>query len=807
MGVKSLIYSAIAALTFSATTAFADSTFKLKEPSLQQERISQSLGNFKLTANFNLTPSSSFIPDEPEESKQEPLEEIVNQAGAGSIKARFELPNGVTFSYFNKSFETSLLSYDIKEDNLQYAGTSIKADLLGIIPAIRDKTTTIAGIPFTTLITEGESQLPIIAKEAEQLLSTFWNDIKNSIQGREFEAGITFAGFFRDLLPQYTADGVITPDEAIKIKEAVTQKVEEYYKNSLTGEEKGNINNAVDRFSNLFNLKSERYSSIQHLRYILGQDDPLSSFLIGSTTIRKLYSLLDEVKPLYKLTIDKNAFRLESNLYARFFAQADSFHTYYFQNHFFRHGTLSLTTGIGEAHLLVTGEMHGGKPLRNFFSEKYEQDFDALELLLGYQPVFIDGSITGSFKGHAEFENININGYEVIIQHGTNELGLGVTQGYVYRASAVGEASSHLKTNSYTLTLTGNASSYFTIHEERGIQSSLFLSFLNNDNAFWSATYFNIINENLRTRTQTWRGYFKLHATLSDETNYHYWLWNKSKVETLKQQFTPGLAAKIGFHMHPGDPFFFLQGKTIGGGVVFTTPWFLATVESGFKKYTAADMLIPIMNIEGESPIIPEQAFHNLKIRTTQIQDSPFPAKRAVMLEEQQQFYSALNGLFLELAGRYQHEESFPYELPAIFRIGTITAKSDEFYFRLGYEGDFTQRVIGAYTSIGNTKFELHSQLQQEQVPSRNSHATLLTNGGRIHLGNSIVTLSGTLYVPQIGRLYANRPNRGDSIYNVSIEGPLEDLIQVVDNVETFLWKEMNTPVKEVSLLEFYVPF
>lgn len=713
------------------------------------------------------------------------LEELVHTAG-GNLHARFELPDQMKFIYFGDTrFSLGQFVYKTASQSALYGTVDLRSESQKLLSSIADSSVSINNMPFSTFRREAETQLPAIAADARTILSSFWDDVRAALHSREVEVNLTFASFFRELLPEYTTDGVVTPDEMILIEKAVQHRLEEYYHQQLTPQERKDINNAVQKFSNSFNERASKYSFVRNAQFLAGAQDPLSLITTGSINARKLYEMITGLAPLYSLTLGENSFRIESNLHSRLLARGEHFQTYQFPDYTFRQGFLSLSTGVVEAHLQIDGEVHGGRPIRDFFGKQYKDDFAVLEFLLGYQPVFVDGTISGEFRGAGNFENRYVQGYEAATQHQRMTLGLGFVQGYVYRVQAQGDASFHAESNSNTSEMTGSFSGNLRWYEEQGLLNQIYFSLLHNDRLFWSSTYLQLTMENVHSIERIWAANFNAQANFNGSLGYSY-SYGQLIDQAIKFRADLSLATQLGLHLHPADPFLFLRGDKFGTGITITTPHFLVQTETEWGYSVSGNALFPFpwWGNEGKIPL---DIAHNSNMATRQQVDSPFPATQAMLLEERQNIYSALNGAFLEVSGRLQ--DTTPQEVPFLMRTGIVAARDDEFYLRLGYCGDWTSRASGVYTEAGNKVFELQAQYLSEEISSRNSAATTISQGGKIYFGKYALTVSGTLYTPAIGKSMINKSEEGDIIYNIIFEGPIDSLPMTFDQIELTLWK------------------
>lgn len=692
-----------------------------------------------------------------------------------SIAVRFELPQQIHYRFFRRRFELvnggdTQCYFKSGDLYCAYDDAVARNDFwIDVVPTLQLNTKdflnnfSIGDIKGRTFYNNLRQDLPVLINGVGDLLEDLWGKISNIIENKEVEIGLTYAGFFRDILPQYTGDGVIDPLEADKIKDAISQKLKTHYQD-LNHEDQQAVDTAVDTFIRNFNLFGNQHLTIQNIRAAgISRDNFLDKLKYGSLSFRSWYNLFTNFEPLYQLELHDNGFRLKSDVSSRFRARSDRFTELSFDSQTFRQGFLSLTEGLGEAHLQLNGEIHGGVPLKTFFDEQYHSDFDALELLLGYQPVLIDGTIQGNANGFVDLKTFYIHGYELQIHQGKKTIGVGFSQGYAYYLHSQGKIDLSASADSFNNRIEGYLQGDLTIQEKWGKYSSLYFLAQQKSNNYWYYANAGLAIENLRVLERKWAGSFQFQYDYEGNGSYDQY-WDEKMVLYPESKVTPLGSLRYGLDYNFVSPFFFTNTEGAGAGLFLNTSFVAAELELGTKGYAS---LSSLFSPDGKLNLKKNQEYYHQR---QQIIDSLFPAKRAMIKELQQSYWSTLDGFFVEAHFQGKAEEHFPHDPPRLLEIGFLGAVNPSFYLRTGGMTSFDQRVLGIYGTLGNKHFTAHFSINDEAITERKNHATTIETSLSASFGDHHLMAAAYLYPERLSSFLNPQEEEGDIVFNLTYE-------------------------------------
>ncbi len=690
------------------------------------------------------------------------------------VDVRVELPSGIKFDLLNESLHLGPLEYSIKDKVLMYKGNSngdINVnDLFKVTGDVSDSVL-LGGANLSTALKQGGEEFKKISQDGEKIVRQFWDEINNVLAPRKVETVVTIGGFFRDLLPQYIADGVVTPDEIIKIQKKTQERITDYYKSDLTEEEKRKIDGAVKNFVANFNTTVEKYNLTKTLRPLFaGGVDPFTLIRFKPTgpTLRILEDMLTDLAPFYHLDTKDNTFSIDSDLYARIYAQGSLFHALKFENYTFRTGFLSSTKGIAEGHLRVSGKVSGGRPLRDFFDPKYDPDLDFLELVLGYQPVFMDGSIEGQFVAKAFFESFYLQGYEEEFSVPFGKVTLGVAHGYKYTLNAFAKARFYGIANSAIYRAQGEFVGDFFLEEAIGQESKAYVQLKDRGKSGWytltlGETYGtflikdHIMEVSLLAESDL-TTYVKVEPQISEAGS----IYQASSIDVQA-------ALRVGRQVSFFTPYLSLNSTNSGAGLFVVTPFFSAQGEAGLRGSIDVQGFFPLTGRFNEEEA--QEHFVNLQL----LANSFFPGSEAMRREENYRYLSTLDGFFLEAAYRRVQQTNTSHEPPHTIQLGAVAGWGGVIYTRSGYEGDFSARNNGLYVNMGNDTFNVYFSGRFEQIRERGTIATSIQAGGHFQIGNVLFTGWAEYHPKPLGEYFMNREKDGFS-YNLQIDVPLDEI-------------------------------
>ena len=716
----------------------------------------------------------------------------INYRSGSSLEVRLEMPKGTKFSILNRRFELTDDNDNVKcffkssKKKLKCLNEGINGfEFISVLSYLHTKIDdnllegfsggmgTVRGNYFVTNLRREKDTL---LEQGKKILETLWDNIYSVIKDENVKNSLTYGSFFRDLLPRYTSDGVIDPNEAKEIQKAVQGKINEHY-DSLSREDKQNIDKAVNQFISDFNNYGNNHATIRNIRAIgISDGNFLDKINYGSLSLRDWYKIFTHFEPVYELTLGDNSFKLKSDIFSRFHSRSDYFNELSYSNNVFRHGFLSFAEGIGEAHLQLQGEIHGGRSIKELFGEEHGTEFDTLELLLGYEPVITDGSLKGNVYGFVDFTTLYISGYENLIKEGDNTYGIGFTQGYVYHLLSHGQINLDLSANSFSNIIEGRVGGELVIKEKIGRRGSFYVFNQSNSKDFWYHSTAGLIFENLNVREQTFRGAFNFIYNYNGEGYYNYYFDDSTKY-SLESTVKPVGAFRGGLNWNVINPFVFANMNGQGGGLSLNTSFLKSELELGTRGY------LSFTNLFAFNGKLDEKTNREYQIKNQQMVDSLFPARRAVITELQQRYLSSLTGSFIETEFHQKSEKNFPHDQPTVISFGLIFAKQDTLYLRTGYVGSLDKRLSGLYGSLGNHKFSTHFSLQRENIPERKSYSTIVKGGASLSLGETQLVASGYLYPSPMAYYLEPKERDGDIVFNVSLETTLEAAAKWIEDI------------------------
>ncbi|MDP3733955.1 MAG: hypothetical protein Q8R37_01885 [Nanoarchaeota archaeon] len=702
-------------------------------------------------------------------------DQLLHSKAGSSITVRFELPKSVHYRFFGRRFEL-----DDDDDTRCYfksgdvycayddaiTGSKMWID---VVPTLQLNTKdflnnfSLGGVYGRTFYNNIRNDFPQLIAEGGDLVDDLWEKINQIIENKEVELALTYAGFFRDLLPQYTKDGVIDPGEADKIKDAIYQKLKTHYQN-LDGNDQHAVDDAVDIFIRNFNNFGNQHVSIQNIRAAgITKNNFLDKLKYGSLSFRSWYNVFTNFESLYTLQLHDNEFLLRSDVSSRFRSSSDRFTEFSFDNKIFRQGFLSFTEGIGEAHLQLNGEIHGGVPLRDFFDQQYQADFDTLEFLLGYQPVLIDGTLQGNVHGFLDLKTFYIHGYELQVHQGKKTVGVGFSQGYAYYLHSHGRIDLSASADSFNNRIEGDLHGDLTILEKWGKYSSFYFLSQEEKGDYWYYAAAGVAIENLRALERKWIGRFQFKYDYEFNGSYEQF-WDEQILIYPETILTPLAAVRVGIDYHFINPFLFGTTAGFGAGLFLNTSFVTSELELGTKGYASLrSLLSPDGNLNLKTN-------HDYYRQRQQIVDSLFPAKKAMFKELQQSYWSSLDGFFIETNLQWKIEEHFPHDPPRLLEIGLLGAVNPYYYFRLGGMTSFDQRLRGMYGTLGNKYFTAHFSINEEVITERKNHATTIETSLAASFGNHHLMAAAYLYPERLNYFLNPQDDEGDIVFNLTYE-------------------------------------
>jgi len=136
------------------------------------------------------------------------------QRSAGGTSIRLELPNLVYFNLGDESIRIGDFTFGMGDDEWLWRGNDLREYFRSFTQqeiTIRD------GDMVYTLddfLTTAQQDIPLIISGMTGLISELWMDIRGIFNNGNPLIALDFNIFFTNLLPRYTNDGVITPEEA-----------------------------------------------------------------------------------------------------------------------------------------------------------------------------------------------------------------------------------------------------------------------------------------------------------------------------------------------------------------------------------------------------------------------------------------------------------------------------------------------------------------------------------------------------------------------------------------------------------------
>lgn len=693
------------------------------------------------------------------------------QRSAGTTSHRLELPDAVRFNLGSGRIEFAGFAIGTGSDDQLWRGN----DLREYFRAFNQQDFTIRdGDMVYTLeyfLTTAQQEIPELILQMSDILSNFWTDVRGAFGPSGTLIALDFNIFFRAILPQYTHDGVITPDEAREITRRVEQKLEDTYGRGLTPEERTAIDAAVDRFADSTNDMFSDLTIDNLLQPIL--QDPLGALFLGDHALQDYMNMGGDMLSLMDVLIGENSLTARFDAYARFHGQSDYMSMYYFHtedgDYIMRHGLLNQMSFLSEVHFRLNAEFHGGRPLRDFAGSvdpELIEAIDQIELLLGYQPVTIDASLSATLEASIFLENLLRDTYEATLIRGNLRYGMGNGHGFVYRFNLDLDSSLDGRVDSFAYQIDAHFRSNLVLREESGQQTFVYIFAEGRYNPIWFGISSGVLWENLSVRE--FEQHIRLDVVSDFEGNLVRSFENERSDRTFtEQRLTPTLSGAAGLDIGPLGLFMTVRDGSLGTGLYLITSGL--TMEA--RMDDAGHMRIESVGaLDGRIDTAEARRFHRDRILQ---RSSLFPARRAAVWDMTNLYLTnAMHGMFLE-SGVDLSVGDDPHAGPMLARVGLMFAGDG--YIRFGVQGSPDFRSYGTYAGGGNGIFGLTAALLQEQTYGRDSTATSIMIQGQLNIDEISLHLGamGTMVSPEMARYLQFGRNKFGYTYTLTLEGIL----------------------------------
>ncbi len=735
------------------------------------------------------------------------------QRSAGTTYHRLEIPNAVRLDMLDLNIEFSTFSIGTDDDERLWRGN----DLRGYVRLFDEEDITFregeSNFDLPRLLEAARRDVPVIAQEMPGVLRDFWDDVRDAVRPSRNDIIADFAGFFRRILPQYTRDGVITPEEAREITRLVKDHFEEVYHRELSQEEQRDLDSAIGRFRERTNELLGRLDIDNLIQVILADRD--NNVFIGEHTFGEYRLLFEDMLPLLHVEHGENSIHAWADAYARLRARSDSMSMYHFDTshgeYILRHGTLNETELLAEGHLRLDAEFHAGRPLRDFAGDASEEvlnAIDQIELLLGYQPVMIDATLDAQAQASVSLENSIQEAYEATVIDDEYRIGFGISHGFVYRFDLDFIVEARAWANSLEYEIGSDMRADIALREEEGQQVQVWRFIEDREEEGFFGASLGARWENLTVRDYSLQMRFSMRSgfernmstTRGMVQQEHLRLEQRLRpmvpgvvrdyilrtdfsmrpdfegnvstdIETVQQEhlrmeqrLAPIFAGVAGVHLGHFTLFATLQDTTIGTGMFVTSD--RGTIEAHIDT-DGHVRFAHLAALDGSVDDVEARALHRDRLLH---EYSLFPARYASIWDLENQYRtSALHGLFLE-SGIDASFLGDPHEAPLVARLGIMIA--DDGYVRLGGFSGVDMSVYGAYAGAGSRAFGADVGLVQERVAERDSLATSIVVRSRLDINQFRLhmTAAGTMVSPGVARYLQYGENKFGYTYQILLE-------------------------------------